>query len=105
MHYNKFPNLAVYHANFPNLKGPRAPSKKLKKISPDRGITEKLVDWDVKHPHNHVIQKDLPILYINWTSQVPILNIPREKSLAIYFGDTQFSRNRVFNFILPKKKS
>ena len=27
MHFNKFPNLGVYHSNFPNLKGPRAPSK------------------------------------------------------------------------------
>ena len=29
-------------------------------------------------------------------------NILREKSLAIYFGDLQFSRNRTFNFILSK---
>ena len=29
---NKFPNLGVYHANFPNLKGPRVPSKNWKKI-------------------------------------------------------------------------
>ena len=26
--------------------------------------------------------------------------ILREKSLAIYFGDSQFSRNRTFNFIV-----
>ena len=32
MHYNKFPNLEVYHANFPNLKGPRPPSQNWKKI-------------------------------------------------------------------------
>ena len=31
MHFNKFPNLGVYHANFPNLKGPRAPSQNCKK--------------------------------------------------------------------------
>ena len=29
---NKFPNLRVYHAHFPNLKGPRAPSQNCKKI-------------------------------------------------------------------------
>ena len=28
--------------------------------------------------------------------------MPREKSLAIYFGDSQFSRNRNFNFIISK---
>ena len=31
VHYNKFPNLGVCHANFPNLKGPKALSKILKK--------------------------------------------------------------------------
>ena len=31
VHYNKFPNLGVYHATFPNLKGPRAPSRNCKK--------------------------------------------------------------------------
>ena len=31
-YYNKFPNLGVYSATFPNLKGPRAPSQKCKKI-------------------------------------------------------------------------
>ena len=30
MHYNKFPNLGIYHTNFPNLKGPRAPSQDCK---------------------------------------------------------------------------
>ena len=29
-------------------------------------------------------------------------NILREKSLAIYFGDPQFRRNRTFNFIESK---
>ena len=28
--------------------------------------------------------------------------ILREKSLAIYFGDSQFRRNRIFNFIVLK---
>ena len=28
--------------------------------------------------------------------------ILREKSLAIYFGDSQFRRNRTFNFIVSK---
>ena len=32
-HYNKFPNLGVYPTNFPNLKGPRAPSQTCKKKS------------------------------------------------------------------------
>ena len=32
LHYNKFPNLGVCHANFPNLKGPRVPSQNCKKI-------------------------------------------------------------------------
>ena len=27
LHYNKFPNLMVYYANFPSLKGPRVPSQ------------------------------------------------------------------------------
>ena len=31
VHYNKFPNLGVYDANFPNLKGPGAPSQNCKK--------------------------------------------------------------------------
>ena len=31
--YNKFPNLGVYHANFPNLKSPWAPSQNCKKKS------------------------------------------------------------------------
>ena len=26
LHYNNFPNIVVYLANFPNLKGPMAPS-------------------------------------------------------------------------------
>ena len=30
------------------------------------------------------------------------LNILREKSLAIYFEDSQFRRNRTFNFIVSK---
>ena len=30
-------------------------------------------------------------------------NILREKSFAIYFGDSQFRRNRTFNFILVSK--
>ena len=30
----KFPNLVVYRANFPNLKGPRAPSQNCKKKIP-----------------------------------------------------------------------
>ena len=29
-------------------------------------------------------------------------NIPREKSLAINFEDSQFRRNRTFNFIVSK---
>ena len=33
VHYNKFPNLGVYHATFPNLKGPRAHSENCKKKS------------------------------------------------------------------------
>ena len=28
--------------------------------------------------------------------------ILREKNLAIYFGDSQFRRNRIFNFIISK---
>ena len=32
VHYNKFPNLGVYHTTFPNLKGPRALPKIVKKI-------------------------------------------------------------------------
>ena len=31
VHYNKFPNLGVYHINFPNLKGHRASSQNAKK--------------------------------------------------------------------------
>ena len=31
VHYNKFPNLGVYHADFPNLKDPRAASRNCKK--------------------------------------------------------------------------
>ena len=35
VHYNTFPNLGVYHANFPNLKGPRAPSHLKKSLDQD----------------------------------------------------------------------
>ena len=34
VHCNKFPNLGVYPATFPNLKGPRAPSQYCKKKIP-----------------------------------------------------------------------
>ena len=34
MHYNKFPNLGVYRATFPNLKGPKALPKIAKKQKP-----------------------------------------------------------------------
>ena len=34
MHYNKFPNLGVYRATFPNLKGPKALPKIAKKQQP-----------------------------------------------------------------------
>ena len=30
------------------------------------------------------------------------VNILREKSLAIYFEDSQFRKNRTFNFIVPE---
>ena len=33
MPFKKFPNLRVYRANFPNLKGPRAPSQNCQKKS------------------------------------------------------------------------
>ena len=33
VHYNKFPNSGVYHANFHNLKSPRAPSQNCQKKS------------------------------------------------------------------------
>ena len=36
VHCTKFPNLGVYHANFPNLKGPRAPSQNCKKSLNDQ---------------------------------------------------------------------
>ena len=32
VHYSIFPNVGVYHATFPNLKGPRALSQNCKKI-------------------------------------------------------------------------
>ena len=32
VHYNIFPNVGVYHTTFPNLKGPKAPSRNCKKI-------------------------------------------------------------------------
>ena len=32
VHYNKVSNLGVYRANFPNLKGPRAPSQNCNKF-------------------------------------------------------------------------
>ena len=35
MHYNKFPNIGFYHANFYNLKGPKAPTKNCNKKIPD----------------------------------------------------------------------
>ena len=34
-HYNKLPNLRIYYANFPNLKGLRAPSRNFKKKNPE----------------------------------------------------------------------
>ena len=35
-------------------------------------------------------------------SDITPCNILREKSLAIYFEDSQFRRNRTFNFIVSK---
>ena len=32
-----------------------------------------------------------------------LIYILRGKNIAIYFGDTQFRRNRFFNFIISKK--
>ena len=43
VHCNKFPNVGVYHANFPNLKGPRVPSQNRNKIP----IRNKLACLDV----------------------------------------------------------
>ena len=37
VHYNIFPNLGVYDATFPNLKGPRAPSQNCKMSLHSRG--------------------------------------------------------------------
>ena len=37
VHCNKIPNLGVYSTNFPNLKGPRAPSQNCKKKSLEPG--------------------------------------------------------------------
>ena len=37
-HYNKFPNLGVYPANFPNLKGPKALPKIEKKNPQDQAL-------------------------------------------------------------------
>ena len=34
--------------------------------------------------------------------QCPTITKMREKSLAIYFGDSQFRGNRIFNFIISK---
>ena len=39
VHYNKFPNLGAYHANFPNLKGPRVPSPNCEKKNPGSTCT------------------------------------------------------------------
>ena len=33
VHYNKIPNLGIYHANYPNLKDPKGPFPKLQKKS------------------------------------------------------------------------
>ena len=48
----------------------------------------------------------IPVFFLNARRvrkrQPCILNILREKSLAIYFGDSQFKRNRTFNFIVSK---
>ena len=38
VHYNKFSNLGVHHATFPNLKDTRAPSQNCKKKSLNYGI-------------------------------------------------------------------
>ena len=35
VHYNKFPNLGICHANFPNLKSPRATHFSNRKKIPD----------------------------------------------------------------------
>ena len=41
--YNKFSNLGDYQANFPNLKGPRAPSQNFKKIHEQNRFPSHLV--------------------------------------------------------------
>ena len=46
--------------------------------------------------HSNETSKDKLSMMYNW------LSILSEKSLAIYFEDSQFSRNRTFNFIVSK---
>ena len=40
--------------------------------------------------------------YPSLTLMMDSYNTLREKSLAIYFGDSQFRRNRTFNFMVLK---
>ena len=77
MHYNKFPNLGVCQAKYPNLKDPRAPSQNCKKIpaslllllsASDCSASEILVEFQCK----------LTFVFINANNccdagQVPIL--------------------------------
>ena len=46
----------------------------------------------LRHPKRHPHSK----------LEIPTSNILREKSLAIYFEDSQFKRNRTFDFIVSK---
>ena len=59
-------------------------------------LNEFCIDWklDVNHEKSKVM-----VFNSNGKSHV---NILREKSLAIYFEDSQFRRNRTMNFIVSK---
>ena len=48
------------------------------------------------------MQKYMPLVPLGSLAVLGRPYILREKSLAIYFGDSQFRRNMTFNFIVSK---
>ena len=64
------------------------------------------ISWHKKKswvPLNHDCSNDIvPLKNISARPSFFSIYILREKSLAIYFGDSQFRRNRNFNFIVSK---
>ena len=72
MHYNKFPNIGVCYANFPNLKGPAkkslyAPSFKGLKQETMAGNAIKIVYWLIRGYPDSELVANILAKWKNWS--------------------------------------